>query len=561
MADIQQSELALHATHPLLRGGFVAIVFSGRSDALGTLAGEPTAHTSRKFVLEDLSLEAREDFARSGGSTLPHWPHLPLRPVPGVCFVFTNASHPALNALVRAGAKVGEDMVIVEEVVEADADRALVGNLSAVLRHARSNGSIVILGYGHQGQRIARCLHEELAVPASQIVVHDDHAPSRAAGERDGLTAMCDEHAIADAAAVIASPLQVYARVMALLNRATSLGIPTFNNARRASGLRHWREHGSFLLDETAERSAQVRGSLLTCEDEITRSLLAVHVIREDQRTLAGVDMPHLHSGQTLTFADDAPVDLALPWQGDGLARSTFSGLRRAFVGTSNRASHGFFAARQLCLDLWPDTTRHAFPSEHAIDLGATAFERLLKSNLDSREIVSTMQTPPQRVVLGIMAAHAVRAAGGGPIIEIGSAFGGSALLMTSATDSSSAQVISIDPDAPTRDIMRFAFERHGYGQRLQQVVATSDDAIARLRHLAGACSLVFIDGLHTAQAVARDFHNYAPLLAAGGVLAFHDVCPAIHSVLQAVVQHVLPDRRFQVRCLVDGLLVLERVA
>jgi hypothetical protein len=29
---------------------------------------------------------------------------------------------------------------------------------------------------------------------------------------------------------------------------------------------------------------------------------------------------------------------------------------------------------------------------------------------------------------------------------------------------------------------------------------------------------------------------------------------------MQAVIEHVLPDRRFAAKCLVDGLLVLERV-
>ena len=65
---------------------------------------------------------------------------------------------------------------------------------------------------------------------------------------------------------------------------------------------------------------------------------------------------------------------------------------------------------------------------------------------------------------------------------------------------------------------------------------------------------------MHLAHLRLRDFRNYAPLVALGGALAFHDVCPALHSVMQAVVEHVLPDTRFSARCLVEGLLVLERV-
>jgi predicted O-methyltransferase YrrM len=197
------------------------------------------------------------------------------------------------------------------------------------------------------------------------------------------------------------------------------------------------------------------------------------------------------------------------------------------------------------------------------MDLGATSFERLLLNHLDHREMVSTMQSPTQRVTLGVVAAHH---ADDRPIIEIGSALGGSALHLAAATavaggcGGAGPMIFSIDPDAPTREIMRFALQREGYGDRVEQVVATSDEAIGRLQHLRDDCGLIFIDGLHTAEAVHRDFRNYAPLVALGGALAFHDVCPALHSVMQAVVEHVLPDTRFSAMCLVDGLLVLERV-
>jgi hypothetical protein len=65
---------------------------------------------------------------------------------------------------------------------------------------------------------------------------------------------------------------------------------------------------------------------------------------------------------------------------------------------------------------------------------------------------------------------------------------------------------------------------------------------------------------LHTAAAVAADFHAYGELAAVGGALALHDAAPQIYSVLRVVVEQVLPDHRFRPKCLVDGLLVLERV-
>ena len=64
---------------------------------------------------------------------------------------------------------------------------------------------------------------------------------------------------------------------------------------------------------------------------------------------------------------------------------------------------------------------------------------------------------------------------------------------------------------------------------------------------------------MHLASLRLRDFRNYAPMVALGGGLVFHDVCPATHSVMQVIVKHVLADPRFEARCMVDGLLILER--
>src|SRR5204862_2605540 len=131
------------------------------------------------------------------------------------------------------------------------------------------------------------------------------------------------------------------------------------------------------------------------------------------------------------------------------------------------RADHGFFAARDLCMDLWPRATTDIFAAESISDLGRTSFERLLHGHLIAREIVSSMQSPAQRVVLGVCANHY---AADRPIIEIGSAFGGSALSMAVATERHRPRMYSIDPDVATRDIMRFAFAREGHLDRLQQM-------------------------------------------------------------------------------------------
>jgi len=42
----------------------------------------------------------------------------------------------------------------------------------------------------------------------------------------------------------------------------------------------------------------------------------------------------------------------------------------------------------------------------------------------------------------------------------------------------------------------------------------------------------IFIDGDHTAEGVRADYANYSPLLSAGGLMAFHDVChPTLRDV------------------------------
>jgi predicted O-methyltransferase YrrM len=173
------------------------------------------------------------------------------------------------------------------------------------------------------------------------------------------------------------------------------------------------------------------------------------------------------------------------------------------------------------------------------------------------REIVPTMQSPAQRVVLGVCACHY---AIDRPIIEIGSALGGSGLLLTSATAESREPLYSIDPDIATRDIMRFAFVREGYGDRLVQIMETSDKASTYVELLEMRAGLVFIDGLHTVDGVRSDIENYLPLVANGGAVLFHDVCPQIFSVLRVVMDEMIWNSDFQMRCLVDGLAVFERM-
>lgn len=556
-ATISRSIQASHvdALHPLCRGEFAAAVFCGEARRLGELAGEPTSRTPRKFVLPDELIDASCDFARQPGMLLPRWPEPVKSPIDGVCFVFTSERHPDLERLCAAGALQDEHYVLLPPPGEAATD-AMTLKLARFVKSLPDEGQVLLLGYGHQGSEIARRLRDEFGLDASRILVHEANADSARRAESDEFAIVEPGEEFRRAAGVIYSPLMRHERLHRLHAEARERGLPTLDNSHGASGLRQFAAAcGRIVLDGAAARSLRLDGDILSRKfNGLPAGLTAV---REDVVRIDETRFPHLHGGHAARLDEErmeARTDGS--WTQGPLPGGE---LRRLFVSTHGRADLGFFAARDLCMRLWPQATRRTFPSEHVVDLGATSFERLLRGHLDAREVGSTMQTPLQRATLAIAASHY---AANRPIIEIGSAFGGSALLMAAATDGGARPAIhSIDPEASTRGVMRFAFEREGHADRLHQIIETSDAAIGRLRHLIGGCGLVFIDGLHTFAGVESDYELYAPLVAEGGALAFHDVDPAIEPVMRLVLGRVLHESRFAIRCLADGLAVFERVA
>ena len=173
--------------------------------------------------------------------------------------------------------------------------------------------------------------------------------------------------------------------------------------------------------------------------------------------------------------------------------------------------------------------------------------------------------TACEQTAIGVLAHHYCGVGNNAhPIVEIGSALGGSTLLMAAATSGTSTAdgppIFSIDPDAPTRPAMRAVFECEGCAERLTQIVKPSDAAISDLSHLASKAGLVFIDGLHTRDCSVSDFTNYAPLVRPGGCIAFHD-CDLRHAgVFQTVAKTAACDLRFKLCCMVDTIAVFERI-
>ena len=125
------------STHGIGRGEFAALVFSGARAALGDIPGHYTWDTPIKFALPDPRLGRADDFAPL--SQLPEWPAGDLRPIEGVCFVFADSTHPAVQRLREQGAEEFEHFVclnrlgsglLLEQDVSADRVLPLAGSLA-----------------------------------------------------------------------------------------------------------------------------------------------------------------------------------------------------------------------------------------------------------------------------------------------------------------------------------------------------------------------------------------------------------------------------------------------
>jgi predicted O-methyltransferase YrrM len=120
-------------------------------------------------------------------------------------------------------------------------------------------------------------------------------------------------------------------------------------------------------------------------------------------------------------------------------------------------------------------------------------------------------------------------------VVEIGTAAGGS-LYAWCAVAQEDATIVSIDlPGGPfgggySEEDIPLLRSYGRVGQRLSFILADS--------HLASTCEqlsetlagagidLLMIDADHTYDGVRRDFELYSPLLAANGLVAFHDILP-----------------------------------
>jgi predicted O-methyltransferase YrrM len=169
-----------------------------------------------------------------------------------------------------------------------------------------------------------------------------------------------------------------------------------------------------------------------------------------------------------------------------------------------------------------------------------------------------------------------------GPLLEIGSYCGKSALYLGAAARASGTVLFSIDhhrgseeqqpgqehfdpgllgPDGriDTLPVFRRTIARAGLEA---VVVALVGDSATLAAHWGTALGLVFIDGGHSEAAAQADYAGWAPFLRAGGLLAIHDVFSRPAEGGQApfhVFRRALASGQFRQVAAVGSLRVLEK--
>lgn len=556
--------MAALMAHGLGRGDFAAIVFSGAIDSLGEAPGYGTWLSSSKFALPDPRVPAGHDLARHPNSALPLWPADQVRPTPGVCFVFTDDGHPAVDALRARDAIEFEHFVVLPRLTLS----ALTGcRLDWFLRGARRR-PIAVLGFGDQGSRIVRMLLER-GVPKDQLCIVDHRPERQIAAANAGLRVSTLHEAGLEESAVISTPLARPAVFAKAIAEATNARRPVLDNSLP------WDLRPEFTTERRVSRtSCALRATRLTKTQVLAEKNgldIPVMFAQRGCLNIGTTNVPMLQSGlrETLSTGDNfTSIDLCNAFPTHPLGHR-ITGIDHTFLHLEGQSNHqdaafAILAAREFLREFFPDAASAAIPADHRGVLGTTPFERAVVRTTTGRSLGSPYMTHCEQAAIGVLALHACSSgANGAPIIEIGSAIGGSTLLMAAATESSAPHdgptIYSIDPDLATRPAMRALFEHSGHARRLRQIVKTSDAAIAELAHLANQVGFVFVDGLHTRACSASDFALYAPLLRPGGLIALHD-CDIRHAgVFRTVSEIASSDSRFTLRCLVDTIAVFER--
>jgi predicted O-methyltransferase YrrM len=167
---------------------------------------------------------------------------------------------------------------------------------------------------------------------------------------------------------------------------------------------------------------------------------------------------------------------------------------------------------------------------------------------------------------------------GVGKIVEIGSYAGLSTTCLALGSAHSGREIVvaidrfadtpdthpNLPPDARQPGGLRRFMEANleTAGVRHQVTIQHGDSADLGNQWAAGPIRLLFIDGDHSAQGIARDFAAWAPHLAPRGLLVLHDVAnpgePAVEAFYKA---NILGSGQWRELMGVVSLRVVERVA
>jgi predicted O-methyltransferase YrrM len=183
------------------------------------------------------------------------------------------------------------------------------------------------------------------------------------------------------------------------------------------------------------------------------------------------------------------------------------------------------------------------------------------------------------------LCATAAAYAGVGPVLEVGSYCGKSAIYLAAGARSAGQQVITVDHHRGSEEHQP-GWEYHDPGlvdpaagrvdtlPRLRATLVSAgleDDVIAIVGRSADVARLwrtplgmLFIDGGHTDAAAQRDYEGWVPWVAHGGALAIHDVFPDPADGGQApfrIYQRALASGAFTEVRHTGSLRVLERTA
>jgi predicted O-methyltransferase YrrM len=118
-------------------------------------------------------------------------------------------------------------------------------------------------------------------------------------------------------------------------------------------------------------------------------------------------------------------------------------------------------------------------------------------------------------------------------IVEIGSAHGASSIILADAAEELDGKLICIDSfpenyydQEKFGDHARQAFKANLKAYNIRFLDMPSSEAITEVRAVVAGLkpiSVLFIDGMHSYEAVKQDCELYLPLLRPGGYVAFHD--------------------------------------